>query len=152
MEVNPIDLGPALNNVRAIADFLSAGAASDNMTLGQFIDDLRQQPDDNKVCFDFCHFEPTVIDSYRGYYDHLALGYVKGRWNDESMTVGKLLALCESAVGSIFCGYKGGDYRMDRDTPLWVANSGETGDTAVLRVQDAGYFTLIVTGWVGDKE
>jgi hypothetical protein len=50
--------------------------------------------------------------------------------------VGDFLATLNDAVGKRFTGYKGGEYIMDADTPLWVANNGETGGTAVVDVRD----------------
>jgi len=45
------------------------------LTLGELIDRLKMMPQDEEVRYDFVHFRPTSVDSYRGYYDQLALGY-----------------------------------------------------------------------------
>lgn len=61
------------------------------------------------------------VHSYRGYYDELAIepGGV--------VTVAKARVMLEDAVGSTFQGYKGGDYTMTGDTPVWSAPYGSVG-------------------------
>src|SRR5687768_754993 len=110
------------------------------MTLGALIDALKSHDPSKRAYFDFVHFQPEGVHSYRGYYDHLAIGY--GR---DGRTVGQLLELCEGAVGKTFEGYKGGDYTMTRDTPVWVANHNESGGTAIVRVRDEGWRVLLET-------
>ena len=56
-----------------------------------------------------------------------------------------LIKQLKEAVGKVYTGYKGGDYTMTEDTPLWVANYGETGSTAITGVLDQGWCVLIVT-------
>lgn len=67
---------------------------------------------------------PNLVDphSYRGYYSDLAFERHPG-----SRTAGELLADCRNALGSVFVGYKGGDFYMVRDTPVWVASYGSCG-------------------------
>lgn len=115
------------------------------ISLGAFIDLLAARPAEQTVQFDFGYFRPLSFDSYRGYYDHLALGYTEhGPGLD---TVGKLLAVARSCVGANFEGYKGGTFRMDRETPLWVANRGESPSSCVIGVLGSPYATVIATGW-----
>lgn len=102
------------------------------LTLGQFIDRLKELKQDSSICFEFCCLTPTTLESYRGYYEDLALGFEEEGWGSPS--VGELLAICEEAVGETMQGYKGGDYLMDRDTALWVANSGIAGSTAIVGI------------------
>lgn len=115
------------------------------MTLGEFIRALERQDQDEKVSFDFVHFGPTKFDSYRGYYDQLALGYGGGRHDHayEHQTVAQLLAHARECVGKEFTGWKGGEYTMHSDTPLWVANPGETGSTAIVNIEKQLYVTII---------
>lgn len=103
-------------------------------TLGQLIDALAKCPKDREVMFDFCGIGPTTFDSYRGYYDHLALGYK----DDHRIRAGELLELAQACVGATYTGWKGGEYRMTRDTPVWVANPGDTHGTGVVDVTGAG--------------
>jgi len=59
--------------------------------------------------------------SYRGYYSDLAIEPGETR-------VGDLLDVLKDSLGKTFTGYKGGDFVMKKNTPLWVANSGVCGD------------------------
>ena len=105
------------------------------MRLGQLIKALELLDPENQVQFDFCGFQPGRLTSYRGYYDELALTYCdRYESNYESNyeskclnTVGKLLKECKEAVGKTFIGYKGGDYVMDKSTPVCVAAWGPSG-------------------------
>ncbi len=60
--------------------------------------------------------------SYRGYYEDLA--FEPAGWK---MTVCDLIAICRSAMGKTFEGYKGGEYEMDETTPVWIAEYGSSG-------------------------
>lgn len=102
--------------------------------LGALIEALRFAPKDADVQFDFCYLSPTSVASYRGYYDHLALGWDAKAWPK----VTAVLAELESAVGKTFEGWKGGNYRMSLETPLWVSNRGETGGTGIVAVAFEG--------------
>lgn len=90
--------------------------AETQMTLGKLIDQLEQLPVDMEVD-GLC--KPA---SYRGYYEDLAFERC-GR-----MPVSQLFATCKTCVGKTLYGYKGGKFRMDLDTPLWVASWGMRGD------------------------
>lgn len=57
--------------------------------------------------------------SYRGYYSDLAL-----EPSPQTSTCGELLMLLQSALGQTFDGYKGGDFVMGPETPLWLASYG----------------------------
>lgn len=56
--------------------------------------------------------------------------------------------MLRSAVGAAFEGYKGGVFTMSRHTPVWVANYGNAGNTAVVGVRDLGYLVIIETAYV----
>lgn len=60
--------------------------------------------------------------SDRGSYDELAFTP-----KDEA-TIGEMLRQAKSAVGKTFTGWKGGDYKMDLDTPVYIGEYGECGD------------------------
>lgn len=119
-------------------------AMSEQMTLGEIITTLKRKDQDASVYYDFVHFRPSGIHSYRGYYEQLAIGYS----SDNDPKVSDVLALCESAVGKTFTGYKGGDYVMDESTPVWVANHNESGGTAIVDVRDDNWRVLLVTACV----
>jgi len=96
------------------------------------------------VQFDFGYLFPTSIDSWRGSYNELALNY---KSEGELMYVSAFLDMLKKAVGTTFTGYKGGDYVMNRSTPVWVANGGDSGNTAVIGIVDDDYRVLIMTGY-----
>lgn len=113
----------------------------DTMSLGDMIDALELADRDAYIEFDFCGANPTKVDSYRGYYDHLAIG-----WEERGVTkVRDVLDDLREAVGKTFEGYKGGDYRMDRDTPVWVSNYGRCDSTVIDRIEDREGIVIIHT-------
>lgn len=118
------------------------------MKLGNLIAALEQRPKDETVRFDFCGRYPTKLQSYRGYYDQLALGHA-GHYDSDNPpdppTVASLLAELRSAIGKTFTGWKGGDFRMDKSTTVWIDNPGECNGTAIVSVVGNGYATLITT-------
>lgn len=120
------------------------------LTLGGLIDALERAPQDADVQYDFCYLRPTTVDSYRGYYDHLALG-----WTNERVSAGKywpkvaeVLATLKAAVGKTFEGWKGGRYVMKPDTPVWVANAGEAGGTGIVGVDAEAHSVILITAKV----
>lgn len=99
------------------------------------------------VYFDFCRQDALAeIDSYRGSYDHLAIGW--GNIFPKKTSVSALIAALELCVGKEFEGYKGGDYTMNRDTPVWCANWSEAGSTAIVGVYDGEYQIVLRTRYV----
>lgn len=94
--------------------------------LGDFIKELEKYKDYDyglmEVVFDDGSI-PTEFDSWRGSYCELALGYKK----NGMCYVHDLYVKAFNANGSIFEGYKGGDFVMDLETPIHQANYGEGG-------------------------
>ena len=101
------------------------------------------------VQFDFGTAIPTILDSWRGSYAELALGYELFGYDGDadwgSMRIDTLLEDLESAVGKTYEGWKGGDYTMDLDTPVWVDNPGNSSNTAIVDVVDEGYQLILIT-------
>ena len=61
-------------------------------------------------------------DSWRGVYAELAFPVV------EDITIGEMIAHAESAIGTTYRGYKGGNFEMDEDTPIHIDDWGEWTD------------------------
>ena len=107
--------------IQGLLDHLSAGwqeeRAATQMTLGALIELLKVLDPFRMV---------TGLgkpDSYRGYYSDLAF-----EPSTEDITVAELLRVCqEYCMGQCFQGYKGGDFWMTGNTPLWVASYGTQG-------------------------
>lgn len=93
-----------------------------HVTLGKMIDVLGPLPSNMIVRFDWNGESPKQEMSYRGYYSDLAFD-----WDVEPITVEEFAAMCGKALGAIYTGYKGGDWPMGSDTPLWASAYGTTG-------------------------
>lgn len=111
------------------------------ITLGEFIGALEKCDNSKDVYFEFANYSPTRFDSYRGYYEQLALGFKE----DASMTVSELLESAKKALGHTFEGYKGGFYTMFKNTPVWAANYGRSNSTAIIGVKECKYAVYILT-------
>lgn len=116
------------------------------ITLGELIDALEACEQNVSVVFDFVGHRPGYLMSYRGYYDHLAIDPD----GDKHVSVVDFLNILRAAIGNVYEGYKGGDFRMSRETPMWVARYGESGSTCVTGVLDAEYQVVIATGYCVD--
>lgn len=81
------------------------------------------------------------IDSYRGYYSDLAIepGY------PEEREVADVYDMLNAAIGSTFEGYKGGDFVMHADTPVWVSLYGNTSGIGVTGVVATNRLAVITT-------
>jgi hypothetical protein len=87
--------------------------AETQMTLGKLIAALEAMPADTVI--------PSLCSphSYRGYYSDLA--FERG---ELECTAGKLLERCRNVMGRELTGYKGGEFLMGENTPVWVAHYG----------------------------
>ena len=119
-----------------------------NMRLGELIKALEEQPPKAALRFDFCDQTPGHLASYRGYYSDLSL--VPSDEPNFALTVEDFLPRLKAAIGDTFTGYKGGEYRMDENTLLWVAHYGRNPSTAVCGVAGDGIYTIIETCWIND--
>jgi hypothetical protein len=118
------------------------------LTLGELIEKLEKivaKSDDSEmtVRFDFEYLAPLKFTSWRGAYKELAIN-----WSEENdITAVCFLKICKEAIGGQFDGYKGGLYIMGNNTPIWVANSHNVGNTALIDVEDKGYIVILHTAW-----
>ena len=112
-------------------------------TLGQLIDALKPLSGDDRVRFAVGYISPCGLGSYRGYYEDIAIRFGHGE-----CSVATLLADCEEAVGKEFSGWKGGSYRMSRDTPVWVANSDQVGGMGVVGINVTESDVVLLTDLV----
>lgn len=74
---------------------------------------------------------PGMEMSYRGYYSDLAF-----EAKSTPVAASDLLRQCQNALGSTYEGYKGGNFKMAEDTPLWRAAYGCCGDAIVRATTD----------------
>ena len=136
-----------LNAMQRFVDQQVKEKVSENMRLGQMVAMLGTCRPDSTVSYDFGGFVPTGPDSYRGYYNHLSFGYAEYA-QDKEVTVAALIEWCREASGKTLTGYKGGEFKMDDNTPLWAANYGQSHGTAITGIGDYGYHVKILTGYV----
>lgn len=87
-----------------------------SMTLGPLIERLKKE--DPNLAMPVGFGAPM---SYRGIYEDVAFEPV------EDTTIGEMLAHAESALGTTFIGYKGGDFTMKEYTDCWIAIYGVGG-------------------------
>jgi hypothetical protein len=128
-----------------------------HLTIGETITALKaaEYNDDADVRFDFGYFVPCKAQSYRGFYDQLALGFSEDRRADSGWllrTPNAVIQELEQAIGQTYEGYKGGDFVMRVDTPLWVANTGESPGTGVIGIRSLNYTVIIETRYVDPDE
>ena len=126
-------------DIQAMFDAMSASmrtTRSDyHVTLGELITDLDGV--EGLVLFEDGN-SPGNEDSYRGYYADLAFGQQL-----EPKLASEFFDQCRRAFGKTYEGYKGGDFVMDEDTPLWRAAYGDTGDAIVNTKRDGDNLILI---------
>ena len=120
-----MDLQDILDNAMA-ANREEQMKTSNQLTIGELILKLESVDTLEKaVFFDDTDIRPTDVGSWRGSYREFAL-----RYSDEDefdgFTGEKLLETLEDAIGSSFTGYKGGEFKMGKVTPVWVANYGDS--------------------------
>lgn len=93
------------------------------------------------VVFDFEYLKPTGISSWRGSYRELALEFD----GTNEFTVTEFVELLKGAIGKTYQGYKGGDFLMGKQTPIWVANYGNSGSTGVVGVLNNEHTVILET-------
>jgi hypothetical protein len=103
--------------------------------LGQLIDSLSkiEATDDCWVSFSFCDFVPGTCHSWRGSYNEIAISYEALDW-DKKPRLKDFLKHLNECIGVEFTGWKGGEYIMGHDTPVWVAEPGRSGNTGVVGI------------------
>ena len=85
---------------------------------------------------------PTHYISWRGSYDELAIEYDE---KSVPLTVEQFLSKSVNALDETFIGYKGGEFRMGRRTPIWVDHYGEGGHRGVVGIKQQSDRVIIKT-------
>jgi hypothetical protein len=121
-------------NIQAMIDGLSnqwqKERSDSQMTLGELIDTMAAIPTETEI---EGFGEPH---SYRGYYCDLAFEKIEGK-----ITASQAHEIARACMGEIFEGYKGGDFQMGRNTPVWIANYGSCG-LKIMSIGNDGKFEL----------
>ena len=111
-----------------MSDICQKHRASTQMTLGKMIMALEKMPSGSEV------INLSGPHSYRGYYCDLAFELGEGK-----RLAADMLAVCKSAMGKVFEGYKGGDYIMKESTPVWIAEYGCSG-VKLMEIYEGGKY------------
>lgn len=105
---------------------------SPQITVSQLVQQVKEFPSNAKVRFDFGGV-PYGFHSYRGFYDELAVGWVSD--SKTNLTIEDFLVLLKQCMGTSFTGYKGGDFIMYADTPVWASLYGDVSDLMITGVK-----------------
>lgn len=132
-----------MTDIQDLMDAMSDAAQGErtkyHVTLGELLAELEDADDDTHVEFSD-GAAPVEPHSYRGYYQDLAFD-----GGSYPVTVAAFRETVEHALGRDFTGYKGGQYTMGPQTPLWRAEWGYTG-SPVLSIEQAGDTLVLVMG------
>lgn len=85
---------------------------------------------------------PNDSMSYRGYYEDISF-----EPGPNEISAKEFLASVNDVIGKSFTGYKGGQYVMDENTPVWIAHYGSSGN-AVIDVRVTSKSVAIITNHV----
>jgi len=99
------------------------------MTLGDLIKELENLQPEATI------HECGHLHSYRGYYSDLCVH------SEGNNSVKHFLEECKNALGACFEGWKGGEFWMTGNTPMWHAPEGCCGPRIMsLRTDDEGVY------------
>ncbi len=123
------------------------------LTIGQIIEKGGVLPDLPVVvlCDDkkYDGAYPSDLDSYRGYYDELAIDISR----DEAISLSAFLKEMKSSLNHTYSGYRGGDYGMHKDTFVWLAGYGDSTNVAItdVRLSPSGETVHLVATRLGKE-
>lgn len=123
------------NLVNAMCAAMKSERQKYHLTLGGLLLALENMPSPNAtyIKFDDTGHSPCNPHSYRGYYEDLSF-----EESDERVTAAQFLAVAKQALGHTYTGWKGGDFTMHANTPLWRAIKGCCGE-AIIAITPDGY-------------
>ena len=102
-----------------------------HMTLGELADICLDFNPIGFVVTDMKGINPSLeVNSYRGYYCDLAIA--TNTAGVELCLTRDLGVLLNLTIDKTLTGYKGGDFLMDKDTPLWLSDYGEYTGLAIM--------------------
>lgn len=122
-----MDMQTMLDNAMA-ARRAESMKLSPQLTIGELVLKLESIPDkNNPIFFDNENYFPIALDSWRGSYCEIAFKYAdKETETATPLSVQKILNELKEAIGKTYEGYKGGDFLMGKNTPVWIANYGNS--------------------------
>ena len=99
---------------------------------------------DLPVRYDFVDFYPTKLAAWNGADNEISLNYQAG---ERPLSVSTFLHFLKKAVGMEIKDRDGFYFTVEKSTPVWVANSHNVGQTAILDVLDNEEEVILVTGF-----
>ncbi len=115
---------------------------SPQVRLEKLIELLNAVDDKSKLIkFSSGHY-PESTCSYRGYYSELAIVFSE---DNKEITVESFLKLLRESVNKEFIGWKGGEFVMNEETPIWAVDyEGNCGDM-IIGIEDGDETITILT-------
>lgn len=129
-------------------DSMNKEKGTEQLTLQELYDKVAQALKDSypkeNVSVEF-DFGPRVgsFHSWRGDYSHASVS-PEWEYSGPEMDAKKFLNALGEFIGSTQEGYKGGDFLMSGDTPIWVADYGNSGHTVICGVSRTRYDGIIL--------
>lgn len=83
-------------------------------------------------------------DSYRGDYTHLALGYEANTYKPYPNKINKVeefINFIENLENELMIGWKGGEYKVNFELPIMIANSGIATEMYISEIENDDYYT-----------
>lgn len=113
------------------------------MNLGMLIDALEAVEHQDAIVELPGGMCPWEFSSWRGNYYDLAIVPM-----DSRLRVSEFLEKCRAADGATFPGWKGGEYRMSRRTPVWVSPIGDDASWQVSGIRSIEGRCILDLAWV----
>lgn len=117
------------------------------MSTKQIIKKLKEFKDSNKLIvidmLDELFTSEFCVDSWRGSYNLPAIEYTSG---EKGCYIDTAIKNLSEVSGMDVTGYKGGDYVLDEEDPLFVANYGSSNNcTAIVDIIELDKFIVCLT-------
>ena len=138
----------AIANLHQLRDLVNLSRhTGSNLTLARLAELLDQFPPDTPVRYDNGGQPARNFDPYRGNYNHAAMRQHTPYMNPPPATAGQLAYDARSAPHMLHIAYKGDEVRLYSQSPVWLAEYGESRGHAVVDVQtdEQGHVVLITT-------
>lgn len=124
------------------------------ITLGELIRQIEGMPltwkfdeedEPKRIMFDFAGMVPRGVHSYRGFYSELAITAGTVEYYDDLPTAEEFLKELKGVLKWPLPGWKGGEFTMTDDTPVWVTDSvSGTSRTVVTGVRDLDHEGIVI--------
>lgn len=141
-------IGTAIGDLRQLRDLVSLSRhTARNLTLARLAELLDQFPPDTPVCYDNGGQVARNFDPYQGNLNHAAMRRHRPYMNPPPATAGQLAYDARSAPNLPHITRKGDEVRLYSQSPVWLAEYGESQGRAVVDVQtdEQGHVVLVTT-------